>query len=228
MINKKRARKDIVIDGVLVPKGREYWYEDGELVIQCKQKGNGNHYVEIEDYIIIVVFNPKGTKMVEVLIDKDDYNKVSKYTWKLNEEGYIYGTYKGKHTYIQRVIMNTPKDYDTDHINQNKLDNRKCNLRICKHSENIRNRRKYSCNNSGFKGVYLHKKSYKWKTYIRNEGKTINLGTYNKLEDAVKVRREKEIELFGEFACEVHPLIKEEIEFCRQQDIKYGTYNWNK
>lgn len=42
--------------------------------------------------------------------------------------------------YLHREIMSAPCGYDVDHINHDTLDNRKSNLRICLHAENLRNR----------------------------------------------------------------------------------------
>lgn len=223
----KRASKDLVVEGIEIPKGRYYGYENGELIVECKKSGNGNMYFEMEDHYIMIAFGSKGKKMAEVLIDKDEYERVSEYTW-FYHNGYIEALIDNKTVGLHRFIMNTPKDFVTDHINRNASDNRKCNLRICNQYENCRNKSKTNRNNSGFKGIHLQKNMCKWECGIRKQFKRIYLGVYNKLEDAVRVRREKEQELFGEFACDVHPLTKEEIEFCRQQDIKYGTFNWNK
>lgn len=54
-------------------------------------------------------------------------------------------------------------------------------------------------NRSGHNGVYWNRKTQKWAAQIGFKGKTYYLGTYHKLEDAVKARRKAEDRLYGEF-----------------------------
>ena len=63
-----------------------------------------------------------------------------------------------------------------DHINQNKSDNRICNLRIVSHQQN--------CFNNNFKGYSWDKNRDKWKPQIHIDGKTIFLGRFNTEEEA--------------------------------------------
>jgi hypothetical protein len=77
------------------------------------------------------------------------------------------------------------KDKEIDHINGNKIDNRKCNLRICSHSENCRNRAKYISNTSGFKGVTWFKRDSNWRVRITVNGDEKLVGYFDdKLEAA--------------------------------------------
>ena len=70
-----------------------------------------------------------------------------------------------------------------DHINRNKLDNRRSNLRIVSYGFNNRNKDKRVGASSKFKGVYLHH-SNKWQAYINIDGKRCSLGLFEKEEDA--------------------------------------------
>jgi hypothetical protein len=89
---------------------------------------------------------------------------------------------------------------DTDHINHNKLDNRKENLRICTEAENVHNTRISRNNTSGYKGVTFHKRDKKWQTQIRSGQGKRYLGYFNTAEEAAKNYDEKAKEAFGEFA----------------------------
>jgi len=82
---------------------------------------------------------------------------------------------------------------DIDHINGIKTDNREENLRDVSHYENMRNQVLRKNNNSGVTGVSWHKASGKWRVYINTEYKIKHLGYYDKLEDAIKARKEAEI-----------------------------------
>lgn len=89
------------------------------------------------------------------LVDVEDVEKVASYKWHVSDNGYVINRTHGKTVRIHRLIMNTPKYMDTDHINHNKLDNRKTNLRICTRSANLRNR-------LDVKGYYYSKKRNKY------------------------------------------------------------------
>ena len=76
------------------------------------------------------------------LVDDEDYEKDPKARWSFNPNGYAERK-KGKT--IERLhgfIMDCPKGKEVDHINGNKLDNRKCNLRICTQHQNSFNKNK--------------------------------------------------------------------------------------
>ena len=90
---------------------------------------------------------------------------------------------------------------EVDHINQNKLDNRKSNLRLCSHSQNGINKYKQSNNSSGFKGVCFNKRRQKFMAFINKDKKRTYIGYFETAEEAGKAYDKKAKELFGEFAC---------------------------
>ena len=59
-----------------------------------------------------------------------------------------------------------------------------------------------SSNTSGVRGVYLDKRSKKWRARIKFKGKTVSLGYFSSLEDAVKARLSAEDEIYGKFLAE--------------------------
>lgn len=65
--------------------------------------------------------------------------------------------------------------------------------------EAIQSERIFKSNTSGVRGVYQNKKNGKWIAQIKFKGKTYCLGSYSKIEDAAKVRKQAEEKLFGEF-----------------------------
>ena len=87
-----------------------------------------------------MTLNIKGR---EVIINANDYNLISQYKWHISSTGYAVwrGIKDGRKQTIRmhRLINNTPKDIDTDHINRNRLDNRRSNLRNCTPKENSSN-----------------------------------------------------------------------------------------
>ncbi len=141
------------------------------------------------------------------IVDNEDYLTLSKVKWFYGGDGYAareVSTGKGRQARrcekMHRVINKTPKGMDTDHINNDKLDNRKCNLRTATKSQNDCNRRRQRNNTSGFKGVSFHKSSGKWTARIALHRKMHNLGLFPTPELAHKAYCKAAKELHKEFA----------------------------
>lgn len=134
--------------------------------------------------------------------DKDDFDLVKQYSWSIDRSGYVVTFIKDEHKnrYLHRMITGVDSGYDVDHINHCVNDNRKENLRICAHKDNSRNLALSKNNSSGYTGVYWNKNVQKWYATISPDGKTIPLGHFAVLEDAVRARQQAEKKYFGEFA----------------------------
>ena len=170
---------------------------------QCaKDLGNDNikeNKIEYKDNYCVV----NGS----ILIDKEDLNNILKYKRyiSVNSNGYAYFTYKKIDYFLHRLVTGLPIRYDNttklivDHINGNRLDNRKSNLRICHKEKNPINCKKYKNNTSGCKGVSWLKRLNKWQVEININKRHIYLGVYSDLEEAITVRKEAEKKYFGEF-----------------------------
>jgi hypothetical protein len=158
-----------------------------------------NKYKICDGYIIIYTNTNK-----EILIDKEDFKKVSKYTWHLGAKGYAVTSEmkKCKCTLIlmHRLIMDAPKEMIVDHINHNRLDNRKSNLRICTIQQNIMNSKCHKDSKSKVRGVDYHNRDKLWRARITINGKRISLGWFKSKDDAVKARLAAEITYYKEFA----------------------------
>jgi hypothetical protein len=95
--------------------------------------------------------------------------------------------------------MDVPNNMVVDHINGNKLDNRRSNLRICTQAENQRNRGKQRNNVSGHKGVTWYARTSKWRVSIVLNKKHIHLGYFNLVSEAQKAYENAATEYHGEF-----------------------------
>lgn len=157
-----------------------------------------NEIVEYEDYAEIILYNNQSEEIARALIDLDDVDKVRDIKWSLDGYGYAIGS-TPKRQKIHRLIMDCTSNMEVDHINGNPLDNRKSNLRICNHQQNIMNIGMYKHNKSGHKGVSWFKTRNKWRAVITYDGKQIHLGYYDNLEEAVEARKQAEIEYFGKY-----------------------------
>lgn len=124
-----------------------------------------------------------------VLIDTNDLARVSKHKWNINGRGYVWAKDVGS---LHRFILNYNGKLDIDHINRNKLDNRKINLRVTTRTQNNYNQGLRSNNKSGIKGVSWCRFKSKWRAYIWNKGKFISYGYHLNKEDAIKARKDAE------------------------------------
>lgn len=122
------------------------------------------------------------------LIDEDNLVKILSYKWYVDSKGYVYREKcKVKRIFLHQVIMGDyPKDKkQIDHINRNKRDNRKINLRFCTNSENHQNKGKYKSNTSGYVGVFWHPKPKKWMARLYIYGKSVYLGLFTDKQGAI-------------------------------------------
>lgn len=156
-----------------------------------------NEIIEYKDYAEIVLYNKKCEEVTRALIDLDDIDKASQYKWSLNNKGYVRNT--KNNLLLHRLIMDCPKDMEVDHINHDPLDNRKSNLRICTHQQNLMNKSLQRNSTSGIVGISWSETFSKWKAYIMVNNKYINLGLFSTKEEAIKAREYAEIEYFGEY-----------------------------
>lgn len=140
-----------------------------------------NEIIEKEEYIIMLCSNK------EVLIDKEDYEKIKNKRW------YSSNNYcsDNKGLFLHRFIMKAKKGQIVDHINGNKLDNRKSNLRFVTKSQNAQNRK---C-----KGITYDKTRKKWSVYIVANKKRYYIGRYETECEALEARKQAEIKYQGEY-----------------------------
>ena len=102
---------------------------------------------------------------------------------------------------MHHEVLKVDGSQEIDPINSNGLDNRKCNLRLCNHRENIRNARKRAGCTSRYKGVHRCAKRKKWKARIYDSlGKSIYLSHFESELDAAAAYDERAKLLFGDFA----------------------------
>ena len=137
-----------------------------------------------------------------LIIDKEDWSKVSNHTWYIDASGYgitnIMGD-NGNKLRIHRIITNAPEDKVVDHINHNTLDNRKCNLRVCDTINNTWNSRSRINSSSKYKGVTLIANN-KWLVSLRTKDKSFNIGVFTNEIASANAYNFHASQIFGEYA----------------------------
>lgn len=145
----------------------------------------------------------------KVLIDDEDYNKINNHNWSIEKHAlkkgkqyfrYFENTIKTTIT-LHRLVMKCAlhDNKEVDHISGDTLDNRKQNLRICTHTQNMQNVKRRINNRTGYKGVDYKKDHKKYEARINVNKKCIRLGYYNTPEEAHDAYCEASKKYHGEF-----------------------------
>lgn len=138
------------------------------------------------------------------LVDNKDYDHLSQWKWCITNGGYARRTISkdGKVVGISmhRLIMDTPDGMETDHINHDKLDNQRQNLRICTKSQNHFNRLKNRVGSSYYRGVSWNKQKKSWETAIKLNKKRIFIGYFKNERYAAMAWDIWAKDLYGKFA----------------------------
>jgi len=148
------------------------------------------------------------TKGQVALVDDSDYEWLNQWKWCAKKDKYTYYAYRkdyslGKHNSVAIIMhrlilqLNDPK-IEVDHEDGNGLNNQRSNLRVATRTENIYNRKIFKNNQSGLKGVSLHRG--RWRATIQKDKKAIHIGYFICKEDAAIAYNNKAIELHGDFA----------------------------
>lgn len=150
------------------------------------------------------------TKGLKAIIDDDDYELVRPYRWAVtgSKPGYLYAVHNhavdGKRVALlmHRLITNAKPGEVVDHIDHNTMNNRRSNLRVCSHAENMRNRKLNANSSTGVKGVMVEAcgKGYRrLRASVRVDGKR-HRRWFNSIEEAAAWATEMRSKLHGEFA----------------------------
>jgi len=137
---------------------------------------------------------PLTNSSEKALVDDEDFIELSKSKW-FSQGGYAYETTRCK-TRMHQLLISCPPDKKVDHIDRNRLNNQRSNLRVATNSQNAIN--KEFPNRLGYRGVKHNRGKYEAQITLNNEYKY--LGRFSSIHDAAKAYNEAAIKFHGEFA----------------------------
>lgn len=133
-----------------------------------------------------------------VTVDEEDYIQLIGHCWAIGGRGYAMRHDGAKIVYLHRSIMGFPK-LQVDHIDRDKMNNRRSNLRLCTNMQNQMN--KYAPHGrSRYKGVHRNKRNSCWTASIVVQGRNRYLASCQTEEDAATYYDVAAQLFFGEFA----------------------------
>lgn len=184
-------RKKLKADGKIVcNKHYKQYKKHGKFMDNSpRTQRDKNEIIVVGKVSYICLYNKQYEVIDKAIIDTEDIDKVKNIKWRIDCNGYAINNSKTS-IFMHRVVLGV--NSEVDHINGNRLDNRKANLRLTNHSLN-----QMSVN---YKGVYRSENGEKWIAKIKINQKQLHLGTFAIKEEAEYARWLAESLLFKEYA----------------------------
>lgn len=143
------------------------------------------------------------------IVDVEDVELVERYNWnglRGRKTWYAVAVGEtGRVIALHRYLLGFPAGRMIDHINENGLDNRRCNLRFATHSQNAANisKQRADATTSRYKGVWYEKagsRQRRWRARVRVNGRQVQLGSFLTEQEAARAYDSAAQEHFGEYA----------------------------
>lgn len=153
-----------------------------------------NEFIDHGDFLEMIVYRITGEEKNRSLISKEDKKKIEGFNWNTSSGGYLFlQTKERKFISLHLFLLGKRNDLVIDHINGNKLDNRRENLRFVTKSQN-------QWNSKSRRGYSFSSTFNTWKVQIRKNGKTVFIKYVKTEEIAKQTRQQAEKKYFGKFA----------------------------
>lgn len=141
------------------------------------------------------------------LIDTEDWDELSQYNWSLDSGGFPQRRARpGEHPQtirMHRQVMGYPQNREVDHIDRNRLNCQKSNLRLATRSQNQANCGPRKNNTLGYVGI--SKTDKKWTAACKKNYRRYVAGRFLTKEEAAKAYDKLARELHGKFAYQNFP-----------------------
>jgi hypothetical protein len=137
-----------------------------------------------DDQPDVVLVHGKSGVVGYASVDRDDLDRANEYRWRLDAKGYVraHGYLQGRrvNVFLHRLVLRLePGDERVgDHINGDRLDNRRANLRAVTQAQNAQNRRSDRDGLSRFRGVYYDSRQNRWRATGRLDGRARAVGSF--------------------------------------------------
>ena len=133
------------------------------------------------------------------VVDDEDFDSVSGFEWRRDKNGYVRRSVHPRGcVYLHQQIM--PGVPLVDHKDNDKLNNRKSNLRPATKAQNAFNIAAHRDSKSRYKGVSFDKQRGLWCADISGNGKRLRLGRFKTEREVAIAYNRAALELHGEFA----------------------------
>lgn len=168
----------------------------GGIQERTKQTPNDYEINREEQIAIVSTYDAKHELTGKFIIDLEDLDKIMEHKWYLTTGNYPTTSSNNLHVSLH-LFLKGEKGKIVDHIDRNPLNNRKSNLRVVDKKINALNIEVRKNNTSGVTGVSFNKLQNKWRAYINIDGKRVELGHYDEMEDAIVIRLKEEYKILG-------------------------------
>ena len=137
----------------------------------------------------------KITQGRRAIVDDEDFDRVNSRRWSYHHSGYVV---RGKpQVSLHRFIIGARKGEFVDHVNGDKMDNRKSNLRLCTPAQNVQNTKS---KRGSLKGLEYRPSRRAWAVRIMASGQRHYVGYFKDKGVAMEARDVALNKLHGEFA----------------------------
>jgi hypothetical protein len=150
----------------------------------------------------------KLTRGQYAIVDPEDFERLNQLEWHCTHRGYAKRAVPDKSAkgrqrlvWMHRELCPVPEGMFVDHINRNRLDNRKANLRPATHRQNVWNRTlNRKLGGTFYRGIRWDKSRKKWRVRLRVDGHLKSFGFYSDEVEAAKAYDRVARQHRGEFA----------------------------
>lgn len=171
---------------------------DSEITPVMEQSVDNITAENLDDYKFLIPIRSKTKPTIYALVDEEDFDNVNQYKWR-NEHGYVVTLMNGKRVSMHSYLKGPPPEGQViNHLNCNRLDNRKDNLKFASLAQNAQNKLKKDGTTSVYYGVSKYFK--KWRAGICFQGKDRNLGHFEDEIEAAKKYDTAAYLIHGEYA----------------------------
>ena len=166
----------------------------------------------------------------QFIIDAADVDRVAALSWRVNKDGYLahYDHLMSIELLLHRWLIGVHDSrIIVDHVNRDRLDCRRANLRIVTHTQNSANHSLFQTNKTGYTGVYYSKCSGRYEVKIGYNHRRILLGSTKDKSKLITLAQMYNIGasfFFAEFAGALNDVPKPSDELVKEITTKCQRY----